>query len=432
MRRVAILASAAAIAVSAPVLAQSMPGMDHSSMPDMKMPAAKPTAKPAAKPRAPTARPATVTRKPATVRGIQRQNRAAEVPAKSASAPVAGNDTGKPAAMPGMDMPDTPATATDASCPPEHAKMGHCTPKAATAVKPSDGAMAGMDMPGGPAAVVDPDCPPEHAKMGHCTPKPVDASGVPLVGTSLPAGKAPAPAPPTDNYADRFFPPSEMARARHEMHADQGAQKFGYIVFNLAEYQPRRGRDGFRWDGEAWYGGDINRLTLKTEGEGRFGEGVETAEIQALYSRAVDPYFNLQAGVRQDLGKGPRRTYATVGFEGLAPYWFEVEGALFLSDKGDVLGRLDGYYDQRITQRLILQPRAELNFAAQDIPANGIGAGLSSAELGLRLRYEIVREFAPYIGVSWERKVGASARYARAAGEDPTSAGLVAGIRFWF
>ena len=140
----------------------------------------------------------------------------------------------------------------------------------------------------------------------------------------------------------------------------------------------------------------------------------------------------MQAGVRHDFKPGPARTYAAIGFEGIAPYWFDVEGALFLSDKGDLLGRLEGYYDQRVTQRLILQPRVELNFAAQDVPANGIGSGLSDAELGLRLRYEIKREFAPYVGISWERKIGGSARFARAAGDRVQSTSLVLGIRAWF
>src|SRR3546814_2105416 len=112
----------------------------------------------------------------------------------------------------------------------------------------------------------------------------------------------------------------------------------------------------------------------------------------------MGPEFDLQAGVRQDFGQGPNRTYATVGFEGLAPYLFEVEGALFLSNKGDLLGRLEGYYDQRITQRLVLQPRVELNLSAQDVPENRLGSGITNAELGLRLRYEITRQFAPYIG----------------------------------
>ena len=235
-----------------------------------------------------------------------------------------------------------------------------------------------------------------------------------------------------DHYADRQFPPAEMALARRKMMAEEGGQTLSQVMFNLAEVQVRQGRDGYRWDGEAWFGGDINRLTIKSEGEGVFRRGVESAEIQALYSRAIGPYFNLQAGIRHDFQPSPSRTYATIGFEGLAPYWFEVEGAAFLSDKGDVLGRLEGYYDQRLTQRLVLQPRVELNLSAQDIPENRIGSGLVDAELGLRLRYEITRQFAPYIGVSYEAKTGKTADYARADGEDPTTTSLVAGVRIWF
>ena len=174
------------------------------------------------------------------------------------------------------------------------------------------------------------------------------------------------------------------------------------------EWQPAKSGDRFRWDGEVWWGGDINRLAVKTEGEGAFGDGVGEAEVQALYSRAVDAYWNLQAGVRQDLQRGPRRTYATLGVEGLAPYWFDVEATLFASDKG-VRARGSAWYDQRLTQRAILQPRVEVNLAAQDEPDARIGAGLSSIEAGLRLRYEIAREFAPYVGVSQEWRIGDSA-----------------------
>ena len=151
-----------------------------------------------------------------------------------------------------------------------------------------------------------------------------------------------------------------------------------------------------------------------------------------LYGRAIAPYFNLEAGVRYDIKPDPSRGYAVVGIEGIAPYWFDVGAQLFLSDKGDVLARVEGSYDQRITQSIILQPRAELNFAAQDIPANDIGSGLSDVELGLRLRYEISREFAPYIGVEWAKKLGDTARFARVAGEDADMVNFVAGIRFWF
>ncbi len=256
--------------------------------------------------------------------------------------------------------------------------------------------------------------------------------GMTMTGTALPAGNAPAPPVPMDHYADRQFPASEMERSRHDLMREQGGRAFSQVMFNLAEVQIRNGKDGYRWDGEGWFGGDINRLTIKSEGEGVFRSGVEAAEVQALYSRAIGPYINIQTGVRHDFQSSPTRTYATVGFEGLAPYWFEVEGALFLSNKGDLLGRLEGYYDQRITQRLILQPRIELNLSAQDVPENRLGAGLTDAELGLRLRYDISRQFAPYVGVSYDAKTGRTAHFARADGKKPTSTSLVAGVRFWF
>jgi copper resistance protein B len=267
----------------------------------------------------------------------------------------------------------------------------------------------------------------DHSQHGSAA-----APSMDMTGTALPAGDAPPPPIPHDHYADRDFPVGEMAGARAAMMKESGGGIFGQAVLNVFEYQFHRGRDGYRWDGEAWYGGDINRLWLKSEGEGEFGRRVDSAEVQALFSHAIDPYFNLQAGVRQDLGRGARRTYATVGFEGLAPGWFEVEGALFLSNKGDLIGRIEGYYDQRITQRLIFQPRAELNLSAQDVPESDIGSGLVNVEVGGRLRYEISRQFAPYVGVSYLLKTGETARHARAAGEDVHATSVVAGIRFWF
>jgi copper resistance protein B len=292
----------------------------------------------------------------------------------------------------------------------------------------ADQAMPGMQMPAegssqptGNDMSAMPGMTANHTMQGH-------GNG----GTALPPGNASAPAPPTDHFADRVYAPIAMAAARNALRREHGGENLSMVLFNLAEYQVHNGRDGYRWDGEAWVGGDINRLALKTEGEGSFGRGVDSAEIQALYSRALDPYWNLQAGVRYDFKPNPSRTYATIGFEGLAPGFFEVAGALFLSNKGDVLGRLEGYYDQRITQRLILQPRVELNFAAQNVDENRIGSGLSTAELGVRLRYEVAREFAPYIGVSYDRKVGKTADYARADGKGVKATSFVVGARTWF
>ncbi|EQB29709.1 hypothetical protein M529_23310 [Sphingobium ummariense RL-3] len=244
--------------------------------------------------------------------------------------------------------------------------------------------------------------------------------------------KGTPPPVPTDHAADALYDPAVMARARAAMVKESGGMIFSQLMIDRLEYRVQDGRDGYHWEGEGWIGGDINRLAIKSEGEGAVGGALESAEVQALYSRAIDPWWNIVGGVRQDFRPQPERTYATIGIEGLAPYWFEVEGQIFLSHKGDAHLRLEGSYDQRITQRLILQPAVEVNLAAQDVPEIGIGSGLSDIELGLRLRYEIAREFAPYVGVNWERKLGDTARFAREEGEGASATSLVVGVRFWF
>lgn len=264
--------------------------------------------------------------------------------------------------------------------------------------------------------------------MGHCTPAATGGAE----GTALPAGNAPPPPVPAANAADAVYGTPAMEMGRHHLQEGHGGQKLAQILLNVAEAQFRKGRDGFEWDGEGWYGGDINRLWLKSEGEGAFGHSPEKAEIQALYSRAIDPYFNIQGGLRYDFKPNPSRVYAVAGFEGLAPSFFEVEGALFLSNKGELMARLEGYYDQRITQRLIFQPRAELNFAAQSSREIGVGKGLTDAELGLRLRYDIRREFAPYVGVQYRRAFGDTRRYLRDEGEKAGDWSVLTGIRMWF
>ena len=222
-----------------------------------------------------------------------------------------------------------------------------------------------------------------------------------------------------------------MNEARRELVREtDGGMRFWFQGDRL-EYRAREGVDGYLWDIQGYYGGDIDKFWFKSEGEGSFGEPVEGAEVQALWSRAIAPFFDLQTGVRQDL-TGPERTHAVIGIQGIAPYQFEVDVAAFVSNKGDVTARFEGELDQRITQRLILQPRAEIALSAQDIPELGIGAGLDRIEAGLRLRYEFAREFAPYVGVSQEWRIGQSADFARAAGEDPSVTNYVVGMRFWF
>lgn len=253
----------------------------------------------------------------------------------------------------------------------------------------------------------------------------------PSVAANEVIGTAPTPAVPTDHAADAYFPAQRMARAREEMLAETRFQTSALSIGQL-EYRAGRANDGYAWEGKAWTGGDIDRLVLTSEGEGTFGEGVESAEVALLWRHALDPWFNLEAGVRHDFRPDPQRSYAVLGIEGLAPYWIEAEAQLYVSNKGDVHARLGASADQRITNRLILQPSAELEIAFQDVPELGIGSGIEKLELGARLRYEIVPEFAPHIGVHWERRFGKTADYARAESERASGVAAVLGLRTWF
>lgn len=345
-----------------------------------------------------------------------------------------------------LAQPADPHAGHAMPAPPAQAPAAKpATPKAPAAKPAAADPHAGHTMPAKPqpaAAAADPHAahrappaaPDPHA--GHTMPAAPQAAdplaGHAMTGADLPVGAAPAPSPPADKAADRVYGAAKMERARDILRLEHGGARLSKTMVDLFEVRPDSGPNAYAWEGEFRYGGDINRFVLKSEGEGEFEHGLEEAEVQALYSRAVGPYFDLQAGVRQDFQPRPRRTYATVGFEGLAPYWFEVEGALFLSNKGDLSARLEGAYDLRLTQRLILEPRAEVNLAAQDVPELGVGSGMSDAEVGLRLRYEIRREFAPYVGVNYERKFGDTADFARAAGEDVEDVRLVLGLRAWF
>lgn len=233
--------------------------------------------------------------------------------------------------------------------------------------------------------------------------------------------------------ADEHWDPQAMEEARRAVQAEHGAAKTFFIQGERLEYRSNEGAPFSLWDGQAWWGGDKDKLWLKTEGEYSFDEDAfEDAEVQALWSRAFARYFDIQAGVRHDFAPDGDRTFGVLGVQGIAPYWFEVDAAAFVSDDGDVSARVELEYELLLTQRLVLQPRTELNFAVQDVPENGVGSGLSTAEIGARLRYEIKREFAPYVGVSWERAVGETTDFARAEGEDPSSVSFVAGVRFWF
>lgn len=278
-----------------------------------------------------------------------------------------------------------------------------------------------------PAPTPEPPAPLEqdvHADhdMGQASP-----SDGPTMETPPPpeAGSGPSRA------ADAIWGAEAMRASRQDLQAHHGDFPLFWFQADRAEVKVRDGANGYLWDIQSYYGTPTRRIWFKSEGEGSFGADIEDAEIQALYSRAITPFFDVQAGVRQDVA-GADTTYGVLGIQGMAPYMFEVDAALFLSHRGDITARVEAEVDQRITQALILQPRAEVSFAAQDIQQSGIGAGIDKIELGVRLRYEIIKEFAPYIGIEHSWRVGDSARFARIAGADSRVTSFVTGIRFWF
>ena len=231
--------------------------------------------------------------------------------------------------------------------------------------------------------------------------------------------------PPFPDYPD--FRPGAVAAADQDL--------FSLALLDIFEVAPAAGGVPARLEGFYRIGTDYHKLFVRAEGEGLIADAEGEAEVQALYSRLVTEYFEAQAGVRLDTEFGDgglrARPQLAVGLEGLAPYFFEVEPFLFLSHKGDLSARLEGSYDLLLTQRLVLQPEAELTVALQEVADWGVGSGLNDVEVGLRLRYEVRREVAPYVGVSFLQRFGGAADFARDEGE-PVSEGLfVVGVRLW-
>ena len=185
------------------------------------------------------------------------------------------------------------------------------------------------------------------------------------------------------------------------------------------------------WDAQAWVGKDLHKLWFKSQGDRVFGR-TEDAEIQLLYSKAVSTYWDVQAGIRHDFEPSPTRSWLAIGINGLAPYFFEIDTAFFIGESGRTALRVEADYELLLTQKLVLTPDIEANLYGKDDPAIGIGSGLSDLEAGLRLRYEIRREFAPYIGINWTREYGRTADFSRAAGKSTSDTQFVVGLRAWF
>jgi copper resistance protein B len=293
------------------------------------------------------------------------------------------------------------------------------------------------DHPAGPAAA-PPDA-MDHCAMGHLPPEQCPpGKGKPVTDKSAPGAAPESAVPPRAlegprHAADAVWGAEAMRPSREENQRMHGSMATGMVMIERLEARipADGGKAGWLWDAEAWHGGDIDRFVLASEGEASGGGHIEDAEVQALWSHAIAPFFDLRAGLRLDV-EPETRSHLVFGIKGLAPYMWHLDLAAFLSDRGDLTARFEAEYDQKITQRLILQPRVEVKLAARDIPARGLGAGLTGIEPGLRLRYEIVREFAPYVGVEYEAKTGRTADIARARGEDPAGWKGLVGIRAWF
>jgi copper resistance protein B len=327
-----------------------------------------------------------------------------EVPTKKAvpakAKPATPVKKAKPAKAKPKQVAKPVAAAPQASaCTPEHAAMGHCQMETPTGSMPAS-------MPATtPKAST---CSPEHEAMGHCTSS--DKPALPVSDGSA-AENIPMP-----------FPGA--------MHMNDDPTLTKVMINQLETRQADQGDNPLAWEAEAWIGKDLNKLWLKTEGE-KVGSKTEEAEVQALYSRAIAPFWDVQAGVRKDF-KPQGREWATVGVKGLAPYHFDVDAALFAGTESRTAARLKGEYEIMLTQKTVLAPEAEINLYSKDDPAMGIGSGLADANVGLRLRHEFKREFAPYIGVNWSKKFGKTADYARDDGEKTQDTQFVAGVRLWF
>jgi copper resistance protein B len=211
------------------------------------------------------------------------------------------------------------------------------------------------------------------------------------------------------------------------------SKPYAFSLIDRLEHGDADEENTYLWDAQGWIGGDIHKFWWKTEGEGpTYGGGPEKTELQALYNRTISPFWGVQAGLRYDINPDPDTGYAVLGVQGLAPYWFESDSALYLSEDGDLSFRGEFEYELLFTQRLILQPRLEINASADDVPELGLGSGITNTEAGLRLRYEIKRELAPYIGVRWEQLYDATKDIAEREGEPTSSTSFVIGVRMWY
>jgi len=282
--------------------------------------------------------------------------------------------------------------------------------------QPSAADHAGMDHGAMNHAAPPAPAPPEHAGMDHGPADPDGSSAAPPIG-SLPA---------SDGAGERGYDSYGI-----HPHMMDNAPTWQVLFDKFGASHNRDGHNALEWDGRFWFGTATDRLLLKSEGERESGGGSD-GKVEAFWSHAVSPFWDLQLGARRDIGAGPKRNWAAIGIEGVLPYDIELQATAYAGPSGRSALALKAEYDLLLTQRLILTPELEASLYGKDDPDRGVGAGLSAGSFSLRLRYEVTREFAPYVGVSFERKFGQTAGYAADAGESRSQAAVMAGVRFWF
>jgi copper resistance protein B len=308
-----------------------------------------------------------------------------------------------PTSNTGMDMSSMPGMTQDANKPATTTGQQSQPAPASSA----DMDMGGMDMPSMPG-------------MDHGQSHGLNA----MPPMRMQDGTAPADARGAD-YSDGIGYGDMAGMDMRE------AEPLGMLRFDQLEAFDGLHGSGQSWEMEGWYGNDTDKLWLRSEGEHEVSSFVDS-DVEALWSHAVATYWDTQLGVRNDFGGGPPRQWVAFGVQGLAPYWFELEATAYASALGRTAARLRADYALLLTQRLILQPEFELNFYGKADPQRRIGSGLSDATFGLRLRYEIHRQFAPYIGVAWMQRYDGTADFLRDAHQPVFDRQLVAGLRIWF
>ena len=216
-----------------------------------------------------------------------------------------------------------------------------------------------------------------------------------------------------------------------EGHAVHDRAMHSYVLFDQLELQSTAGDTAVALDSKGWIGQERDRLWFRVEGDGDTGR-VDESRVHLLYGRQISRWWDAVGGVRQDFRPGPAQTWAAVGLQGLAPYWFEIEATGYVGAGGRTHARFEVEYELLLTNRLVAQPLAEIELFGQSDPERGIGAGLSTTDVGLRLRYEFKRELAPYVGIVWRNKWGKTADFAETTGEDAGGPRFVTGVRLWF